>query len=310
MFRDKSEIKKIAIYTRVSTEEQAYRGFSLEAQLDKLQQYCSMNDLEIYDSFRDAGYSGRNTRRPEYSRMMAEIDKWDAILVLKMDRIHRNVKNCLFMMEDLHKAGKGFISFQEKIDTTTAIGRAMMTITLVFAQLESEQIGERVSAGMIQKAKDPSKKFMGHRTAFGYTWNSDKESFKIDTDKIDLVRNIFDDYLTDKMSFRSIANKYSSDYVKLTGKKRLADTTVKYILHNCFYAGFERYCNHFKRIEGLMPIVSIEEFNTCQDLMRKRCHSHRHYKPMHIKDEDQFSLDKGLVRVIPVINRAKHNYNF
>ena len=80
---------RAALYIRVSTEEQAMEGYSLQAQEEKLLMYCEdlAEDLSVYKVYRDEGYAGRTTRRPGYTEMMAEMDDWDLILVLKMDRI-------------------------------------------------------------------------------------------------------------------------------------------------------------------------------------------------------------------------------
>src|SRR3989304_10186007 len=85
--------------------------------------------------------------------MMEERDLWDTILVIKMDRIHRNSRNFMEMMDDLRRWGKNFASATESLDTSTAMGRFVMDIIQRIAQLESEQIGERVDMGMGQKAK-------------------------------------------------------------------------------------------------------------------------------------------------------------
>ena len=114
---------RAAIYTRVSTEDQAREGFSLDAQLDKLRSYCKARDWEIGGEYVDDGYSGRYIKRPAYKRMMEEMDSWDLLLVLKMDRIHRNSKNFMLMMEDLKKNDKEFVSMTESLDTSTAMGR-------------------------------------------------------------------------------------------------------------------------------------------------------------------------------------------
>src|SRR4030042_3036274 len=132
-----AQIIRAAIYTRVSTEEQAKEGFSLDAQLDKLRSYCKARDWVITGEYIDDGYSGRKIKRPAYIKMMEEIDKWDTILVIKMDRIHRNQKNFMFMMEQLNKNKKEFVSMSESFDTSTAIGRFVMNIIQGIAQLES-----------------------------------------------------------------------------------------------------------------------------------------------------------------------------
>jgi len=144
---------RAAIYTRVSTEDQAKEGFSLDAQLDKLRAYCKARDWVIVDEYIDDGFSGRNVKRPAYNSMIENMEKWDLLLVLKMDRIHRNSKNFMLMMEFLNKNDKEFVSMSESFDTSTAMGRFVMSIIQLIAQLESEQIGERVYIGMEQKAR-------------------------------------------------------------------------------------------------------------------------------------------------------------
>ena len=94
---------RVALYLRVSTEEQAKEGYSLGAQRETLEAYCEVHDFQIVKVYTDDGFSGTNTRRPAYREMLSEIDSWDAILVLKMDRIHRNTRNFIEMMDFLKK---------------------------------------------------------------------------------------------------------------------------------------------------------------------------------------------------------------
>lgn len=334
---ENEQIHKVAVYTRVSTEEQSERGFSLDAQLSKLKGYCENYDLEIIDIYTDPGYSGRNTRRPEYQRMLQEIDRWEGILVLKMDRIHRNQKNFMGMMDQLRKTDKEFISMQEKFDTSTAMGRFVMNILQGIAQLESEQIGERVAIAMVQKAKDKTKKFQEHKVPFGYIWDKKKEKFVEIPEKLEIVKEAFllysngkgidpiketsegfvntitgkkikgkeverlrTRYRTEGHSFRSVS--------KILGKP---DTTIRYFLNNIFYAGYERYCHYFRKISGITPIVNSELWNKTQKKMRDHARS-KDYDPLLIPDDfpEIFVLDKKRVRMLPTINRAKHNYNF
>ena len=145
---------RAALYARVSTEDQANEGFSLDAQVKRLEAYCRVRGWEVAGVYRDEGFSGRNTDRPEYKHMMADSDSWDTILVLKMDRIHRNSVNFALMMDDLRAKGKEFTSMQDKFDTTTAMGRFVMDIMQRIAQLESEQIGERPGTVPATSARD------------------------------------------------------------------------------------------------------------------------------------------------------------
>src|SRR5947209_16877428 len=158
---------RVAIYTRVSTEDQAKEGFSLGAQRERLEAYCLARDWEVAARYVDDGHSGRNIRRPAYEKMIDERDRWDAILVIKMDRIHRNSRNFMEMMDNLGEWGKNFVSATESLDTSTARGRFVMDIIQRIAQVESEQIGERVYMGMSQKART-GPGILGFTTPFGY----------------------------------------------------------------------------------------------------------------------------------------------
>jgi site-specific DNA recombinase len=160
---------RVALYTRVSTEDQAREGFSLAAQLERLRFYAKAQGWEVAGEYVDEGHSGRTTRRPQYERMMAEIGAWDTLLVLKMDRIHRNSRNFMAMMDHLRKKGREFASVTESLDTSTAMGRFVMDIIQRIAQLESDQIGERTFIGMEQKAKSGGGS-LGKPAPFGYLY--------------------------------------------------------------------------------------------------------------------------------------------
>src|SRR5207245_8985070 len=111
-------------------------GPSLEAQRGRLDAYCLGWGWSVAARYTDEGHSGRNSRRPAYQKMMAERDAWDALLVIKMDRIHRNSRNFMEMMENLGEWKKDFVSASESLDTSTAMGRVLMDIIQRLAQLD------------------------------------------------------------------------------------------------------------------------------------------------------------------------------
>ena len=158
--------KSVAIYTRVSTEDQAAHGYSLAAQAKRLRAYCASQGWLIAGAYVDEGFSSRDARRPAYVRMMHDRNRWDAVLVLKIDRIHRNARNFMAMMDDLGRWGKDFVSATESLDTSTATGRFVADMLQRIAQLESEQTGERVHMGMREKARRGG--FNGMSAPFGY----------------------------------------------------------------------------------------------------------------------------------------------
>ncbi|MCL2712431.1 MAG: recombinase family protein [Methanomassiliicoccaceae archaeon] len=179
---------RVALYARVSTEDQAKEGFSLDAQMKRLEAYCRSKGWEPVFRFVDDGYSGRDIKRPAYTDMMQKIEEWDTLLVLKMDRIHRNSVNFAMMMDLLKKNGKEFSSVYEKFDTNVAMGRFVMDIMQRIAQLESEQIGERVKMGMKRKAEHGSG-VLGSGHPYGYEYSSG--SLIIHDNESQIVRKIF-----------------------------------------------------------------------------------------------------------------------
>ncbi len=146
-----------ALLARVSTQEQALNGHSIGEQVERMNAYCKAMGWTVYDEYIDAGYSGSNTDRPALQRMISDIHEGriDKVLVYKLDRLSRSQKDTLELIEDeFLAAGVDFVSISENFDTTTPFGRAMIGILAVFAQLEREQIKERMAMGRLARAKE------------------------------------------------------------------------------------------------------------------------------------------------------------
>ena len=256
---------RVAIYTRVSTEDQAKQGFSLEAQRERLEAYCLARDWFVAEKYIDDGHSGRNVRRPAYQKMMAERERWDALLVIKMDRIHRNSRNFMEMMENLREWGKDFVSASESLDTSTAMGRFVMDIIQRIAQLESEQIGERVYMGMSQKAKvGPG--ILGFHAPLGYEVTEGR--LVPNAAEAEVVREIFD-LCREGRTLEEIASDLNTE-----GRRTKRDTSwtpvkIHRIVHNPVYAGYLRW-DEFLRKSDHKPLVSVEVFNEAQERLRSR----------------------------------------
>lgn len=229
------EMVRAALYTRVSTEEQATDGFSLDAQLNKLKSYCKLNGWEIAEVYCEEGQSGRNTERPQYQRMMSESDRWDVVLVYKLDRIHRNSMNFARMLEELEQKGKEFCSVQDSFDTGTAIGRFVRDVTERIAQLESEQTGERVKQAM------EFKKAAGgivSRLPFGYSKR--KNEPVVNMEEAYTIRAIYR-MVERGFSVDDIAKYLDKAEVPTSNGKRWARSTIYGILKNPSYAGYENH---------------------------------------------------------------------
>ncbi len=225
---------RAALYARVSTEDQAKEGFSIPAQLKRLNAYCKARNWQSVSQYVDEGFSGRDVKRPAYQRMMEEKDKWDVLVVLKMDRIHRNSRNFAQMMDSLNAWKKEFNSMQEAFDTTTAIGRFVMDTIQRIAQLESEQIGERVKVGMAQKAKKGAG-YLGFGQPFGYLYQ-DRTLCVIESEA-EVVQNIHSLYIGG-LSMQDIANHLNANNVSSKKGTGWSKEAISNILHNPLYCGY------------------------------------------------------------------------
>ena len=147
---------RAAIYIRVSSQEQADEGYSIGAQTERLTAYCLAKGWTVHQAYTDGGFTGSNTDRPALEKLIRDVKKKrvDIVLVYKLDRLSRSQKDTLYLIEDVFlKHGVGFVSMSENFDTSSPFGRAMIGILSVFAQLEREQIKERMAMGRSERAK-------------------------------------------------------------------------------------------------------------------------------------------------------------
>ena len=262
---------RAAIYVRVSTEEQASEGYSIGAQKEMLQDYCIVEGWEVAGVYEDDGYSGRSVKRPAYQRMMSEMDSWDVLLVIKMDRIHRNSRNFMNMMEVLSKQGKMFVSQSEALDTTNALGRFVVDMIQRLAQLESEQIGERTYMGMREKAETLDKTVDGKRTMgftppFGY--RLENGGLEEEPDELPIVSRMFSEYLGGS-TMDEISWSLGREGIMTRRGNPWNKRNMSTILHNPVYAGYMRWEDVLIRHHA-PTAVSIEEFNRTQELMASK----------------------------------------
>lgn len=252
---------KTAIYVRVSTNEQAEEGYSIDEQIDKLKKFCEVKDWQVAGVYKDAGFTGSNIDRPGLKKMIRDVErkKIDTVLVYKLDRLSRSQKDTLFLIEDVLAAnGTNFVSLNENFDTSTPFGKAMIGILAVFAQLEREQIKERMTMGKLGRAK--SGKAMGwSKVPFGYRYED--SIYKVVELEAQIVKQIFHDYLAG-ISITKLKDKMN-DEGYIAKELPWSYRTIRQTLDNPTYAGFTKYK------EQLFPgnheaIVSIEVFDEVQ----------------------------------------------
>ncbi|QPA23409.1 recombinase family protein [Mammaliicoccus fleurettii] len=133
----------VAIYCRVSSQEQANEGYSIHEQERKLKSFCEVNNWKNYKVFVDAGVSGGTINRPAFNNLLANLDKFDLVLVYKLDRLTRSVRDLLSLLETFEEHGVSFRSATEVFDTTSAIGKLFITIVGAMAEWERSTIRER-----------------------------------------------------------------------------------------------------------------------------------------------------------------------
>jgi len=218
-------MKNAIIYARVSSEKQE-ENTSLAMQIEKAHSYAATYDYHILDVFQDVS-SGGNTERDGFKAMMKAVDRQvvNAIIVFKLDRLHRSLKNLLNHKDELAARGVSIVSVNEQIDTSTSQGNLFFQIIGSFAEFEKRQINERTSAGKRQKVEKGL--FTAGRIPFGYRIEK-SEVLEVVAHEAAQVKAIFKAKLAGQ-SLRDIAVDVFGDVSKYG--------TVNYVLKNPAYTG-------------------------------------------------------------------------
>lgn len=258
------KILRVAIYIRVSTLDQARDGYSLDAQEKTLRKWCADRKYDVIEVYADRGISGKDIdHRPAMSRLLrdAKDGNFDLVLFWALSRFTRSVSDLYETMEKFQRWNISMMSYTESFDTSTPMGRAMIGIVGVFAQLERELTGERVRAAMAERAAQ------GKRTCsevLGYD-NVGKDSFRINAKEAEYVRFCFDEYLVRKSLSEVAAEAKKRGYVGKRGKIPTAYSVEK-ILTRPIYCGYNSFCGQVYKGD-YDPIVSIEIFNRVNTIL-------------------------------------------
>lgn len=261
-------MKRVFAYVRVSTQEQAREGYSIGEQIERLTKFCEAHDWLVANVYTDAGFSGGNTNRPALQEMLSDIKKGkcDCVIVYKLDRLSRSQKDTLELIEDFFlRNGVDFISMTENFDTSTPFGKAMVGILAVFAQLEREQIKERMEMGKEARLKEG--KWTGSSPPFGYDF-VDGQLIVNDYEAM-IVREIFDMFIKG-VPLNKIANSLNSRGFLRKNKYEWTNTIVRYILLNSAYNGQVKL-HSGEWIDGIHdPIIDPVTFEKAQSLLSER----------------------------------------
>ncbi len=164
-------IKKVAIYCRVSTQEQAEEGYSLEEQQRLIREYCQQKNYEVAMVYEDAGISGKDIRhRPAMQQLLEDASKKKFHLVMswKINRISRKLSDAIKIVETLEKYGIGYQSYSEPFESSTPAGKMQFQMMALVGEFERNTIAQNVKMGM--RAKAMSGEWCGGIPPFGYCW--------------------------------------------------------------------------------------------------------------------------------------------
>ncbi|KZD32800.1 Cassette chromosome recombinase B [Bacillus cereus] len=280
---------RVAIYARVSTEEQAEHGYSIDAQLDTLRNYCKMYGKIAAQEYVDRGVSGKSIKgRYELQKLLrdAKNGEFDEVIVWKISRLARKTIDLLQIVDELSKHKVAFRSFSENFETETPMGKFALQMMGAVGELERNTIVDNVKMGMKQRAR--TGKWNGGRVLGYKSISSEKEGKSTQLAIVEkeavIVRKIFNMYSKGK-GLRAIANKINHEGYKTKKGNAFSTATIKEIILNPVYIGkirFNRYedWNESRRrgkseniilIDGKHePIITKELWNKVQSLQKMK----------------------------------------
>lgn len=277
---NESDTRKIAIYCRKS--KFTGKGDSIETQIEKCKGYISLN-FDITDDnefliYIDEGFSGKDTNRPDYQKMMKACHNHEikAIVCYKLDRISRNTIDFSLLLEELKELKIDFISATQPFNTTDPTGEAMIKITSVFADLERKLIAERVRDNMLSLAK--TGRWLGGTTPLGYQSIEVKNPIDIDgkkrtayrlknnTEETPIVQLIFDKFV-ELNSLTKTETFFLNNHIKTRNNKNFSRFGLKAILSNPVYVAADEDSLKYFTDLGTIIYNDSSEFDGKHGLM-------------------------------------------
>lgn len=252
-------VEEVALYVRVSTEEQAINGDSLRTQREALTKYALANHYHIYGIYEDDGFSATNLNRPALQRLLDDVrqNKINRILITKLDRLSRGVRNYYRILDTLDSHGVFWSTIFEKYDSSTANGRLHINIMLSVAENESAQTSERIRSVFNNKVHQ--KEIISGKIPVGY--KKEEKKLVIDENTKDIVIEAFNFYLQCGSVYRTFEHlKILDPTINYQRVSRMLGNKTYAGIKDCKYGMIEDYCE---------PLIPIEQFNKVQILLKK-----------------------------------------
>lgn len=258
-----AEGKLTVIYARQSVDKKD--SISIETQIEACKKEVSENEnVKIYS---DKGYTGANTNRPAFKKLLKDIRSGKAgrVIVYKLDRMSRSLLDFAQIVSDMEENGVEFISLNEKFDTSTPIGKAMLNIIMVFAQLERETIQMRVRDNFYERGKKGL--FLAGQAPIGYTKAETKingiktHKLQIDPTTAPLIRYIFSEYTVPTATIGSIVKEVNAEREKYGLDKPVSNVRIGRILRNPVYCKADVDVYNYLKNKGAVHDSDISEYD-------------------------------------------------
>lgn len=250
-----------AIYARQSVDKRD--SLSIQGQID----LCKKEAGEEVQIYTDKGYSGKNTNRPDFQRLMADVEKGiiQKVVVYRLDRFSRSLADFSRLWETLQRHGVEFVSVNEKFDTSTPMGRAMLNIIMVFAQLERETTAERVRDNYYQRAKLGS--WPGGPAPYGFDLGRLPDAGGklspglIPNDCMETVVKIFRRYAQDGESLGTVARWLNAQGIPASKRSTWDNVALSRLLHSPLYVMADEDVYLYYQGKGLKFDASLDDFD-------------------------------------------------
>ncbi len=273
----KQETIRVGLYERVSSQEQAQHGVSLDEQAERLDLFAKLEGWRPYDHYRDEGVSGGTDDRPQLQRLMADAraGRIDLVVVTKLDRFFRNTRLLLNYIHELEGYGVGFVAQSEGVDTRKpGIGKIILSLLGSIAEWERERIGQRVSDFRQHLARQG--RWSSGRPPFGYRFDKDSKELVIDKLEAEAIRFAYTTYTSQQLGLIRLAEAMNAgeQLTPRMGKRKCSTWTqsaVRHILTHPAYKGGPNETWQFK----CPAIVEPEVWEAVQ----RRLASNQHFKP-------------------------------
>ena len=266
--RQEVSVIRVCLYLRISTDED-HQPTSLRTQRERLERYCeAMEDWRIVATYEDQA-SGTTLERPglQQALQLARDHRIDLLLVYRVDRLSRKVRQLAALCEELAQLDVILKSATEPFDTGAAAGRMMLQMLGVFAEFEHATIVDRVTAGLERRVREG--KWMSGRTPYGYTRDKETKLLVPDPVKAPVVRRIFHLYAEGKLGTTAIARTLDGEGAPPPRKQGWSPNALQLILANPAYRGLVRW--NGETHPGLHePIVDEATFEQAQEILRRR----------------------------------------